>query len=463
MATIEKRTSRSGTVSYRVTVADGIDSKGEQIRHRKTFKPDPGMTERQQQKALARFVADFEREVEQGFQTSNGWKFCDYAAYVIDLKERSGAKPRTVDRYRDLMVRINQALGHKKLTEIRPQHLNSFYQNLGEQGVRHGHHQATARIDLAAWLKKHKLTRTELASRSKLSASTVSAAVSGKPVSKESAQAIADAMGAKLERVFAVKEDNAPLSTKTILEHHRLLSTIFAQAEKEMLILFNPASKATPPKAERKEPDYYQQEEMDAILDALEAAPLKWRALTYLLIDTGCRRGEAAGCKWEKINLETGVWTIDSALLYSSKRGTYEGTTKTSKPRSIKLTPETLALLKRYRREQMELRLANGDRWIDSGYVFTQDNGERMNPDSVTCWLRKFSKEQGLPHIHPHAFRHTAASLMIANGVDLVTTASELGHANATTTATIYAHQIEAAKTKADDVRASVFQHRKRA
>ena len=100
------------------------------------------------------------------------------------------------------------------------------------------------------------------------------------------------------------------------------------------------------------------------------------------------------------------------------------------------------------------MRLAQGDRWINSGYIFTQDDGSRMHPDSITDWLGKFSKKHNLPHIHPHAFRHTAASTMIANGVDLVTTANELGHANATTTASIYAHQIAIAKA---NVRAGVF------
>lgn len=56
-----------------------------------------------------------------------------------------------------------------------------------------------------------------------------------------------------------------------------------------------------------------------------------------------------------------------------------------------------------------------------------------------------------------HDFRHTAVSTMIAYGVDLVTTANELGHANASTTASIYAHQIAIAKAKAADVRAGVF------
>ena len=60
-----------------------------------------------------------------------------------------------------------------------------------------------------------------------------------------------------------------------------------------------------------------------------------------------------------------------------------------------------------------------------------------MNPDSITDWLDKFSKANNLPHVHPHAFRHTAASTMIANGIDIVTVANELGHTNPMTTATV--------------------------
>lgn len=105
--------------------------------------------------------------------------------------------------------------------------------------------------------------------------------------------------------------------------------------------------------------------------------------------------------------------------------------------------------------------IANGDKWTENGYVFTRNDGNLMNPDSITAWLNRFSTKNDLPHIHPHAFRHTAASTMIANGVDLVTTAAELGHANANTTATIYAHQIAIARATAADVRAGVFAGRK--
>lgn len=77
--------------------------------------------------------------------------------------------------------------------------------------------------------------------------------------------------------------------------------------------------------------------------------------------------------------------------------------------------------------------------------------------NSITQWLDTFSKKHDLPHIHPHAFRHTVASTMIADGIDLVTAAGELGHADATTTSKIYAHQIAEAKAKAAEVRSNVF------
>lgn len=84
-----------------------------------------------------------------------------------------------------------------------------------------------------------------------------------------------------------------------------------------------------------------------------------------------------------------------------------------------------------------------------------------MHPDSVTDWLGRFSKANTLPHIHPHAFRHTAASTMILNGVDMVSAAAEQGHASPSTTANIYAHQFAIARAKAASVRAGVFANRK--
>ena len=166
------------------------------------------------------------------------------------------------------------------------------------------------------------------------------------------------------------------------------------------------------------------------------------------------------GLMWDRINLEEGIITIDKALLYTPSLGVYIGPPKNKRVRSLRIAPETLALLTQLRAAQEESKEAMGDKWVDSGFVFVSDNGSRMDPSSISGWLNKFSEENGLPHIHPHAFRHTAASNMIANGVDLVTTAAELGHANASTTTTIYAHQISVARARATNVRGEVFRRR---
>ncbi len=460
MATIERIEGKKGC-SYRITVSGGFDTQGKRIRHRTTYKPAPGMTERQIQKAVQRAAADFERSIEQGFTLDNRQTFADYAEYVLDLKQRTGTKARTLDRYRDMMVRINQAIGHIKLADLRPQHLNSFYKNLAEPGIRIGGGSAKAKIDMVAWLKKNKISRGKLAEKAGISAATVGIAVKGESIKEEKALAIAKAMDKKADEVFRVEKNMEPLADKTILEHHRLISTILTQAEKEMLVPYNAAAKATPPRINKKDPNYFQPETISAILEALEFEPLKWRLITHLLIVTGCRRGEIMGLKWERVDFENNRVKIDRALVSSKSKGVFEETTKTSDIRHLSLPWETMDLLRQHKREQLRLQLANGDRWIHTGYVFTQDNGDHMNPDSITGWLKDFSARHGLPHINPHAFRHTVASVLLANGTDIVTVSKQLGHASITTTENFYSHIIEENKAKAADCIADVLIRKK--
>lgn len=460
MATIEKQVGKNGT-TYRITVSAGFDTQGKRIRHRMTYKPQKGQTPRQTEKAVQRAAADFERSIEQGFALDNRQTFAEYAAYVLDLKQRTGTKARTLDRYQDMMVRINQAIGHIKLADLRPQHLNSFYKNLAEPGIRIGGGSATARIDMVAWLKNNKLSRGKLAEKAGISAATVGVAVKGESIKIEKAQAIAQAMGKKVDEVFKVEKNMEPLADKTILEHHRLISTILAQAEKEMLVPYNAAAKATPPRTKKKDPNYFQPETIASILEALESEPLKWRLITHLLIVTGCRRGEIMGLKWEKVDFDNSRVKIDRALVSSKSKGVFEESTKTSDIRYLTLPRETMDLLRQHKREQLRLQLANGDRWIHTGYVFTQDNGDHMNPDSITGWLKDFSTRHDLPHINPHAFRHTVASVLLANGTDIVTVSKQLGHASITTTESFYSHIIEENKAKAADCIANVLIRKK--
>ena len=139
-------------------------------------------------------------------------------------------------------------------------------------------------------------------------------------------------------------------------------------------------------------------------------------------------------------------------------RGIYEDTPKTeTSDRYISLPAETVKLLRQYRAWQIGERLKLGAYYQDQGFVFSQDNGKPMHPDSVTDWLKKFSKRHSLPHINPHAFRHTMASMLYFNGVDSVSISKRLGHAQVSTTANIYAHVMAEADKKNADILADVL------
>lgn len=112
------------------------------------------------------------------------------------------------------------------------------------------------------------------------------------------------------------------------------------------------------------------------------------------------------GLKWSSVDLDEGIIVIERALLYTPSLGIYEGPTKTGKIRAVRISNATLELLRKHKEAQQRLKEKNGDRWIETGYVFAVDNGDHMTPDSITQWLAKFSETHNLSHIHPHAFRH---------------------------------------------------------
>lgn len=458
MANITPRKNKDGKViSYRIRVSRGYDSEGNKLKpYEKTWKPAPGMTEKQMEKEVQRQAMLFEEQCRQGYAPDNRQTFSQYSQYALQCKEQAGIKRRTLERYKSLLARINAGIGHIKLVELRPQHLTAFYNQLRQNGIRITSGTASPIADFRAILEQARITRQELADKSSVSPTTITSLCKGNHIAAENAIKIAAALHIEENTLFEIQADTRPLSEKTILEHHRLISSILSQAEKEMLVPYNAAEKVVnKPKAARShEVNYFQPEELEQIRDALETEPLKWQVITHLLLVTGCRRGEIMGLKWSAIDLETGVIRIENNLLYSKELGIYEDTTKTdTSARSIRIPEETVQLLQRYRTEWETLRRICGTSWnsylqIPNGsgeiksqraeFLFVKDSsgkaGYPMHPDSPTGWLAEFSKRHNLPHINPHAFRHTLASVLCMQNIDMTTISKWLGHKNVTTT-----------------------------
>lgn len=122
-------TERNG--AYRIRVSAGLDSNKQQIFKSYTWKPKAGMTDRQIEKELQRQTVMFEEKVKRGLCIDENIKFAEYADIWLE-NEKPNLAPLTYNKYRDLLIRINSAIGHIKLSKLQSAHLKAFYRQLSE-------------------------------------------------------------------------------------------------------------------------------------------------------------------------------------------------------------------------------------------------------------------------------------------------------------------------------------------
>ncbi len=242
------------------------------------------------------------------------------------------------------------------------------------------------------------------------------------------------------------------LKAKTIQHYHRFISSILQTAVQWQIILYNPCDRVKPPKVEQKESRFLDDVEVMELFHCLEKQPIQYKTLITLLVYTGMRRGEVCGLKWSDIDFNNQTITIQRTLLYLPNKGIFEDTPKTNtSQRIIKVADTALQLLKEHKRNQSIQRLQCGDQWQELNYIFAQWNGKPIHPDSLTAWFKQFINKNQLPDVSIHSLRHTNASLLIANGVNITTVSKRLGHATTATTTKIYAHAIKSADEAASN------------
>lgn len=236
----------------------------------------------------------------------------------------------------------------------------------------------------------------------------------------------------------------------TVIKVYTILHSLFKMAYAKDVIERNPMDKVDRPKARKaeikgREADAYSVEDVQRIFFALEREPLKWRAMLHLLIDTGIRRGECCGLQWKNIDFRANTITISGNLCYTPAKGVYLDTPKSGRIRTIDVDPNVIELLRQLRVEQSSKAI--------SLWVFTQENSpEPMHPQSPTRYLKKFSKRCGIPGLHPHALRHTFASIAITNGADVASVSEKLGHSDKAVTLRMYTHADQESMKRASQI-----------
>ena len=391
MANIQKR----GENNYRLTVSCGYDKKGKQIRKYKSIDLSSIPAKKQEAEAERQWIL-FKEEIEKGIYFDTGKiTFEDFIYKWLKEYAEVNLAPKTVSRYKEILEsRVIPCLGHTKLNKLQPTHLTEFYNNLRENGIR---------------------------------------------------------------------KDNKTggLSERTILHHHRVISTILNTAVQWQFILNNPAERLKPPKVEKKEAKHYTEEQIQYIFELLEDEPVKYKTMIYLAVFGGMRMGELAGLEWQDFKSENQMLTIRQSSQYLPDKGVFTKSPKNeSSKRIISLPKSVVSSLNQYKLWQNGEKATLKNLWIDSNRIFTSKNGEPMFPDTPSQWFHKFIKRHNesikndkkikedqkelylLPEVNFHGLRHTNATLLISQGVDITTVSKRLGHARTSTTTDIYSHSL---------------------
>ena len=371
---------KRGKNSYRLIVCHGFNLDGKPIRHTKTIHG----TKAQDKIELAKFVAEVEQV------TVIECKSITFKEFTEIWKRDYGSKelaPSTYKRYcRMLETRILPYFGHFYINKIKPTDIMQFYDLLS---------------------KDTQLVRKK--------------SNNGKKALK-------------------------PLSGKTILEHHRLLRAMLHKAVYWQLLFNNPCERVQPPRSRKPKRRYYDDEQCKVLLsnlNELSTENIKYKVAITLTVFTGVRLGELMGLEWSDIDFTNGIVSINKSSQYLADKGVFTKTPKTeSSIRDVAIPDFVVSLLEEYKSWYEEQKSIYGELWTNSNRLFVQSDGKPMHPSTISKWFVKFVKEIGLPVINFHGLRHTNATLLISQNIDVAVVAARLGHAQITTTFNFYVHPI---------------------
>ena len=378
---------KRGKNSYRLTVSEGFDLNGRPMIHRKTIHG----TKKEAEVELAKFVT----EVQNGLVIDG--KSLKFYEFTEIWKRDYGSKelaPSTYKRYcRMLETRLLPYFGHFYINKIKPTDIMKFYDLLEKD--------------------------TQL-------------------VRKQGNN------GAKTKK---------PLSGKTILEHHRLLRAMLHKAVYWQLIVANPAERVQPPKARKPKRKSYDDEQTKILLENLEllsSEDIKYKVAIILTVFTGVRLGELMGLEWQDVDFKNGIISINRSSQYLADMGVFTKVPKTeSSIREIAIPEFIISLLEEYKLWYEEQKSIYGELWTNSDRLFVQADGKPMHPSTISKWFVKYVGQIGLPVINFHGLRHTNASLLVAQNVDIAVISARLGHAQISTTLDFYVHPLLSHNRKA--------------
>lgn len=432
MANLERREKKNGVIVYKVSVFLGRDANGKIIKKCDTYTPEQHWSVAKQEKEALKYALAFEEKVKNGgIVSGDKLTVAEYCTkWLEDSKETLA--PTTYEYYSEFInKKLIPAIGYQKMSNVKAGTLKDFMNNLrGAKGQ-------------------------EL-----------------KPSSK--------------------KKDLA------------IIKSIFKTAWRDEIICNNPAERLKAPKQDYEEGvECFNAEQARIFLNVLKDGfeytygerhrvdkqgniyivrpyiqrheiPMQLRVFYCIALFSGARKGEILGLCWDDIDFERCVITVNKniAYLYTEKKViTKQPKTKKS-IREIHLPESLMNLIREYKLQWLRYKLEMGSAWQgEKDFLFIQQNGKVMHPStpyhSYMKILKRYNEtvedeSKKLPLIKLHGLRHTTASLLIANHVDVLTVSKRLGHSNHAVTLNVYSHAFMELDVVASDTLENLMQEENR-
>lgn len=241
-------------------------------------------------------------------------------------------------------------------------------------------------------------------------------------------------------------DDKPGLSPKTIKCIHGVFHKALQQAIAIGYLHSNPTAACELPKVIRKEIKPLDNEAIRAFMNAIHGH--RFEVIYLVTLFTGLRRGEVCGLTWDCIDLERGTILIKQQLQQiPGQSGEFRLVpTKNGKGRTITAAAFVVDALKRHKVKQTEARLKAGPLWKEEGFVFTDEVGHRLSPNTVYHNYKRLVASIGLPKARLHDLRHSYAVASLRAGDDIKTVQGNLGHHTAAFTLDVYGHVTEEMK-----------------
>ena len=252
-----------------------------------------------------------------------------------------------------------------------------------------------------------------------------------------------------------------PIQEATVQKYLTVVSAVLSDAKRNEIISKNPARMIDLPDTEHRQQFIPTDEQAQYFLNALSEEHILYHAFYVLAIYTGCRRGELCALRWSDFSfVDHYTWNLVVSRSRSvvPGKGVVEGPTKNGRSRSIALSEDITPLVQGFCYCQREIAEQHGREL--NPYLFVNEKGNPIHPDTFTKHLRQIFEENDFPDtFHLHTLRHYFVSTMLHEGVDKQTVAELAGHGDTSFLERTYCHPQMALKEQAAEKMEQILLH----